>query len=89
LETEAVRVTLDPTINIGNLLTGMVMLAAFSLWAFRAGADFAILKQQVADIVTKLDSFISRDVIDEKQKAADAIHVNLQKQIDELKVKLG
>lgn len=77
--------TIDPTINIGNLLTALVMLSAFALWAFRAGADFATLKQQVMDISKKLDSFISRDILDEKQRMAEQAHQNLQRQIDELK----
>jgi hypothetical protein len=81
-------VTIDPTLNIGNLLTGLVMLAAFALWAFRAGADFQVLKQQVADIAEKLDSFISKDLVEEKQKRSDDVHVDLQRQIDELKASL-
>lgn len=81
--------TIDPTINIGNLLTGLVMLAAFSVWAFKAGGDFAILKSQVQEISKKLDSFISREVLEEKQKRADDVHSDLQRQIDELKADRG
>jgi hypothetical protein len=88
-EAEFVSVTIDPTINIGNLLTGLVMLAAFSVWAFKAGGDFAILKNQVEQISKKLDSFISRDILAEKEKRADDVHSDLQRQIDELKADRG
>lgn len=80
---------LDPTINVGNLLTGLVMLGAFALWAFRAGADFQVLRAKVDEISKKLDSFISKDMLDEKQKRSDDIHKSLQRQIDELRTGIG
>lgn len=80
-----VPVHIDPTINVGNLVSTLLMLVAFGVWAFKAGGDFSVLKAQVQEIIVKLDTFISKEMVEQKEIAAKREHEFLQEQIDDLK----
>lgn len=80
---------IDDTINVGNVVTGLSMLGAFLFWAARAGGDFRILKGEVKEISKKLDTFISKEIVAEQRKSADSVHGALQRQIDELRGRMG
>lgn len=75
---------MSPTIDLGNLLTGIGMLVAFIVWAVRAGGDFRVLKEQVTSIADKMDQFITKEVVEEKERALVLEDDHLQRQIDDI-----
>lgn len=85
----SVPVQFDWTITAGNVLTLMTMLLAFVVWAVKTGGDFRVLKEQVKAIVDKLDAFITKDVVAEKEYRAQSEHESMRADIQELKLDLN
>ena len=79
----------DGSITAGNILTLVTILVTFLGWAVKAGGDFKVLKEQVAGISTKLDAFVTKDVIQEKVATAEVEHRILHEQIAELRQEVG